>query len=50
MVSPLKTDDLRDNQKMIDMLYYEARVKILLFAPHEWDGKSDIRDSPRRSI
>jgi len=49
MVSPLKTDDLRDNQKMIDMLS-EARVKIMLFAPHEWDGKSDIRDSQLKEV
>lgn len=49
MVSPLKTDDLRDNQQMIDMLS-EAKVKILLFAPHEWDGKSNIRDSQLKEV
>lgn len=49
MVSPLKTDDLRDNQQMIDMLS-EARIKIMLFSPHEWDGKSDIRDSQLKEV
>lgn len=49
MVSPLNTDLLRDNQNMVDMLS-EARIKIMLYAQQEWDGKSDIRHSQLKEV
>lgn len=42
IVSPLKSDDLRANQAMSNLLI-EAGVKILMIpSAMEWDGKSDI--------
>lgn len=49
MVSPLKTDSLRDNQQMIDMLV-EASIKIMLYSHQEWDGKSDLRHTQLKEI
>lgn len=41
MVSPLKTEVLRDNQAMIDRLA-QAHIRIMLYTSEEWDGSSDI--------
>lgn len=49
MVSPLKTECLRNNQKMIDMLA-EAGIKIMLYSHQEWDGKSDLRHTQLKEI
>jgi len=42
MVSPLKSDAIRNNQQMADALA-EAGIKILMYNQQEWDGKSDLR-------
>lgn len=43
LVSPLKTNDLRENQKMVDTLT-DAGIKLLMYSTGtEWDGKSDLR-------
>ena len=49
MVSPLKTESLRNNQQMIDSLV-EAGVKIMLYSRQEWDGKSDLRHTQLKKI
>ncbi|MCF0244509.1 MAG: polysaccharide biosynthesis protein [Bacteroidaceae bacterium] len=42
MVSPLKTDALRNNQEMIDRLT-ESGIKMRMYLGNkEWDGKSDL--------
>lgn len=41
MVSPLKSDAIRNNQAMADALA-EAGIKILMYNQQEWDGKSDL--------
>jgi len=41
MVSPLKSDAIRNNQQMADALA-EAGIKILMYNQQEWDGKSDL--------
>lgn len=41
-VSPLKSDDFRNNQQMIDE-FVQAGIKIMMMtAAEEWDGKSDL--------
>ena len=49
MVSPLKSDAIRNNQQMADALA-EAGIKILMYNQQEWDGKSDIKASQLREI
>lgn len=49
MVSPLKTECLRDNRQMIDSLA-EAGVKIMVHSSQEWDGKSDLRHTQLKEI
>lgn len=49
MVSPLKTESLRNNQGMIDDLV-EAGIKIMLYSHREWDGKSDLRHTQLKEI
>lgn len=42
LVSPLKADNLRNNQDMVNRLI-EAGIKIMMIPhAHEWDGKSEI--------
>lgn len=41
MVSPLKSDAIRNNQAMADALA-EAGIKILMYNQQEWDGKSAL--------
>jgi len=49
-VSPLCTERLRDNQRMLDDLI-EANIKILIYNQiSEWDGKSDIKAQQLREI
>ena len=41
-VSPLKSDDFRNNQQMVDE-FVQAGIKIMMMtAAEEWDGKSDL--------
>ncbi len=49
MVSPLKTNDLRDNQEFIDELT-NANIRLLMYTRQEWDGKSDIRQSMLKEV
>ena len=42
MVSPLRTEALRNNQQMVDRLT-EAGIKLFVYNRAEWDGKSDLR-------
>jgi len=49
MVSPLKSEDLRNNQKMIDDLT-NADIKLMMYTRQEWDGKSDIRQSMLKEV
>lgn len=49
MVSPLKTESLRNNQQMIDSLA-EAGIKIMVYSSQEWDGKSDLRHTQLKEI
>lgn len=49
MVSPLRTDALRDNQAMVDRLT-EAGIKILVYNRAEWDGKSDLRHTQLKEV
>ena len=50
LVSPLRTDNLRRNKRMISELI-EAGIKILIYSQlQEWDGKSDIRAQQLREV
>lgn len=50
LVSPLRTERLRNNQRMINDLI-EANIKILIYNQvQEWDGQSDIRTQQLREI
>lgn len=49
MVSPLKTECLRDNRQMIDSLA-EAGIKIMVHSSQEWDGKSDLSHTQLKEI
>lgn len=49
MVSPLKSDDLRNNQEFIDAIT-DAGIKIMMYTRQEWDGKSDIRQSMIKDV
>lgn len=50
LVSPLLTEKLRENQRMINDLI-EADIKILIYNQvQEWDGKSGIRTQQLREI
>lgn len=50
MVSPLKTDALRENKEMVDRLI-NAGIKIHLYSdPEEWDGKSDLSQNKLKEI
>lgn len=49
MVSPLKTNDLRDNQGFIDELT-TAGIRLMMYTRQEWDGKSDIRQSMLKEV
>jgi len=49
MVSPLKTESLRNNHQMIDSLA-EAGIKIMVYSSQEWDGKSDLRHMQLKEI
>lgn len=49
-VSPLRTERLRNNQKMLNDII-EAGIKILIYNQiSEWDGKSDINAKQLREI
>lgn len=49
MVSPLRTEALRDNQKMVDALT-EAGIKLMVYNKSEWDGKSDLRHTQLKEV
>ena len=50
LVSPLRTENLRRNKRMISELI-EAGIKILIYNQlQEWDGKSDIRAQQLREV
>ncbi|MCF0160118.1 MAG: polysaccharide biosynthesis protein, partial [Bacteroidaceae bacterium] len=49
MVSPLKTNALRNNAQMVDMLT-KAGIKLLVYGRTEWDGKSDIRHNQLKEV
>lgn len=49
MVSPLKSDDLRNNQTLIDELT-NAGIRMMMYTRQEWDGKSDIRQSMLKDV
>lgn len=49
MVSPLKTNDLRDKQEFIDELT-NADIRLMMYTRQEWDGKSDIRQSMLKDV
>ena len=49
MVSPLKSDDLRNNQEFIDKLT-DANIRLLMYTQQEWDGKSDISRSMLKEV
>lgn len=49
MVSPLKSDAIRNNQQMADALA-EAGIKILMYNQQEWDGKSDLGYSNLKEV
>ncbi len=49
MVSPLKSDAIRNNQQMADALA-EAGIKILMYNQQEWDGKSDLRYTQLKEV
>ena len=49
MVSPLKTESLRNNHQMIDSLA-EAGIKIMVYSSQEWDGKRDLRHMQLKEI
>lgn len=50
LVSPLRTERLRNNQRMVNDLI-EANIKILIYNQvQEWDGQSDIRTQQLREI
>ncbi|MCQ2214940.1 MAG: polysaccharide biosynthesis protein [Bacteroidales bacterium] len=49
MVSPNKTEDLRNNQDMIDRLA-NAGIKMLVHSKQEWDGKSDLRHTQLKEV
>lgn len=50
LVSPLRTENLRRNKRMINELI-EAGIKILIYNQlQEWDGKSDIHAQQLREV
>ena len=50
LVSPLKSEELRNNQPFIDVLV-NAGIKILMMpAAEEWDGKSDLSHRQLREV
>ena len=49
MVSPLRTEALRNNQKMVDSLT-EAGIKLLVYNKAEWDGKTDLRHTQLKEV
>lgn len=49
MVSPYKSDDLRNNQEFIDALT-EANIRMMMYTRQEWDGKSDLRQSMLKEV
>ena len=50
MVSPLKTEQLRNNQAMLDQLT-NAGIRILIYGQgHEWDGKSSLRHTQLKDV
>lgn len=49
IVSPLKTESLRDNRQMIDSLA-EAGIKIMVHSSLEWDGKGDLRHTHLKEV
>ena len=49
MVSPLRTEALRDNQEMVDRLT-KAGIKLLVYNKAEWDGKSDLRHTQLKEV
>lgn len=50
LVSPLKSENLRENQAMIDMLM-AADIKIRVYSSsQEWDGKTDLRASHLKEV
>ncbi len=50
MVSPLKTETLRDNKEMIDNVI-NAGIKIHIYnQPEEWDGKSDLTHTSLKEV
>ncbi len=49
MVSPNKSEDLRNNQDMIDRIA-NAGIKMLVYSKLEWDGKSDLRHTQLKEV
>ncbi|MCF0202807.1 MAG: polysaccharide biosynthesis protein [Bacteroidaceae bacterium] len=50
MVSPIKTNDLRDNQDMVDMLT-NAGIAILIYGQStEWNGNSEISHAHLKEV
>ncbi len=49
MVSPYKSDDLRNNQEFIDALT-EENIRMMMYTRQEWDGKSDLRQSMLKEV
>lgn len=49
MVSPNKSEDLRNNQEMIDRIA-NAGIKMLVYSNREWDGKSDLRHTQLKEV
>lgn len=49
MVSPLKTESFRNNQKMIDSLT-NAGIKVLVYSQQEWDGKTELKHTQLKEV
>lgn len=49
LVSPYKSDALRNNQEFIDALT-EANIQMMMYTQQEWDGKSDLHQSMLKEV
>ncbi|MCF0199622.1 MAG: polysaccharide biosynthesis protein, partial [Bacteroidaceae bacterium] len=49
MVSPLKTDEFRNNQAMISSLS-DADVQLMVYRGQSWDGKTELRHEALKDV
>ncbi|MCQ2334641.1 MAG: polysaccharide biosynthesis protein [Paludibacteraceae bacterium] len=49
MISPLKTEELRENTEMIDRLT-NAGIRMMIYSHSVWDGKSDIHHNQLKEV